>query len=199
MLRGDLATARQSWIDEADTEDAREAREKSDFLAYRNAADEVVDFHATRHTYISGIVAGGASVKTCQELARHSSPSLTIGRYSHTRLLDLQGALDSLPSATPSTIDPERQILAATGTDNAKPIPEALQTTDESRGHIWRQSDGETLQNVAKTGESTSKLTAELDKAQVVSMTTLGENRQEKVKRRRWESDPRWRICNPLP
>jgi hypothetical protein len=32
------------------------------------------DFHAQRHTYISGIVAGGkASVKTCQELARHST------------------------------------------------------------------------------------------------------------------------------
>ena len=26
----------------------------------------VLNFHGTRHTYISGIVAGGASVKTCQ-------------------------------------------------------------------------------------------------------------------------------------
>ena len=30
---------------------------------YRNAVGEVVDFHATLHTCISGIVAGGASVK----------------------------------------------------------------------------------------------------------------------------------------
>ena len=69
-----------------------------------NAAGEVVDFHSTRHTYISGIVAGGASVKTAQELARHSSPALTIGRYSHARLHDLQGpwtpcrAISLLPS-----------------------------------------------------------------------------------------------------
>ncbi|MEN6449959.1 MAG: tyrosine-type recombinase/integrase, partial [Thermoguttaceae bacterium] len=90
MLRSDLAAARAEWIKEVPEGKEREAREKSDFLAYRNAAGDVADFHATRHTYVSGIVAGGASVKTCQELARHSSPSLTIGRYSHARLHDLQ-------------------------------------------------------------------------------------------------------------
>ena len=200
MLRGDLATARQTWINEATTQTEQEAREKSDFLAYRNAADEVADFHATRHTYISGIVAGGASVKTCQELARHSSPSLTIGRYSHARLHDLQGALESLPSPVADTpAEPEWQVLSATGTDNTRPIQEAPQTTSENGGHIWRQLDGEALQNMAKTGESTSKLTVDVDNAQVVPMAALGENRQGKEKRRRWESDPRWRICNPLP
>ncbi len=199
MLRGDLAAARAEWIGEATTEAERAARGKSDFLAYRNAAGDVADFHSTRHTYVSGIVAGGASVKTCQELARHSSPNLTIGRYSHARLHDLQGALDSLPSATPTPSEPERQILAATGTDKARPIPEAPNSTVESEGHIWRQLDGETLQNVARTGKSATIPTEEVTKAQVVSMTALGENRQEKKKRRRWESDPRWRICNPLP
>jgi hypothetical protein len=42
-------------------------------------ADGVADFHASRGTYIGSIVASGASVKTCRELAPHSSPSLTIG------------------------------------------------------------------------------------------------------------------------
>ena len=125
MLRSDLAAARAEWIGVAATEAEREARGKSDFLAYQNAAGEVADFHATRHTYVSSLVAGGASVKTCQELARHSSPSLTIGRYSHARLHDLQGALDALPSLTPTPSEPERQALAATGTDDARPIPEA--------------------------------------------------------------------------
>jgi integrase len=94
MLQGDLAAARRVWIEEAPAGPERQAREKADFLAYRNAAGHVVDFHATRHTYVSGIVAGGASVRTAQELARHSDPALTIGRYSHARLHDLQGALD---------------------------------------------------------------------------------------------------------
>jgi integrase len=98
MLRADLDAARQAWWKEAPSDEAREARAKCDFLLYRNAAGEVVDFHSTRHTYISGIVAGGASVKTAQELARHSDPALTIGRYSHTRQHDLQDALNGLPA-----------------------------------------------------------------------------------------------------
>jgi hypothetical protein len=82
----------------------------------------VADFHATRHTCISGIVAGGASVKTAQELARHADPALTIGRYSHTRLYyDLQAALDALPSLTHEAPagQAERAALRATGTDGA--------------------------------------------------------------------------------
>jgi len=84
MFQRDLAAARSEWIREAKTDDERQRREQSEFLQYANAAGEVADFHAQRHTYISGIVAGGqASVKTCQDLARHSTPVLTIGRYSH--------------------------------------------------------------------------------------------------------------------
>ena len=37
------------------------------------------------------------SVKVAQELARHGSPTLTIGRYSHVRLQDLRGALAAVP------------------------------------------------------------------------------------------------------
>jgi hypothetical protein len=44
-----------------------------------------------RHAYISTVVNSGASVKVAQELARHSSPTLSIGRYSHTRLHGLRG------------------------------------------------------------------------------------------------------------
>lgn len=72
-------------------------RERSEFLQYENAAGEVADFHgATRHGYISATVAGVASVKTVQEPARHSTPVLTIGRYSHARLHGLTEALEAL-------------------------------------------------------------------------------------------------------
>jgi integrase len=115
MLRTDLDAARAKWIDDAKTDAECDARQRSDFLQYKNAAGEFLHFHATRHTYISGIVAGGASVKTCQELARHSSPTLTIGRYSHARLHDLTAALDALPDLMPQ--EPTTQTLQATGTD----------------------------------------------------------------------------------
>ena len=101
MLRADLEAAREAWINAARGQE-REAREKSDFLRYINSAGEVFDFHAFRHTFVSAVVNGGASVKVAQELARHSTPALTIGRYSHARLGDLTGALESLP-ATCST------------------------------------------------------------------------------------------------
>ncbi len=122
MLQQDLAAARRKWIDDAPTAEEREQRERSDFLAYQDADGRVVDFHATRHTFISGIVATGASVKTCQELARHSTPTLTIGRYAHARLHDLQGALDAMPDlATPPETTGTPEVVAATGTTDDTP------------------------------------------------------------------------------
>ena len=58
--------------EDAKTDAERADRERSDFLKHIDADGRVLDFHGTRHTYIRAIVAGGASVKTCQELARHS-------------------------------------------------------------------------------------------------------------------------------
>jgi len=59
----------------------------------------VADFHALRHTYISRLVASGANIKVAQELARHSSPMLTLGRYAHVQLVDQTRALDALLAA----------------------------------------------------------------------------------------------------
>ena len=121
MLRADLKAARAQWISEAQNDQERAKRAKSDFLRYRNSAGEVVDFHATRHTFISSIVAGGASVKVAQELARHSTSRLTVDRYAHARLHDLQGAVDSLPGyEQPPGVEPENEALRATGTDGTK-------------------------------------------------------------------------------
>ena len=122
MLKTDLAAARKQWIDDADTDTEKEERERSDFLRYEDSAGRFADFHSTRHTFISGIVATGATVKTAQELARHSDPRLTIGRYSHARLHDLQGALEALPDLQPQGREERAEAVAATGTDHASPI-----------------------------------------------------------------------------
>ncbi len=87
------------------------------------------DFHALRHTYITRIVGSGASVKVAQELARHSTPTLTIGRYAHTRLHDLSTALESLPESPPTG---EREAMRATGTDGAGPQQYAQQRARET-------------------------------------------------------------------
>ena len=67
----------------------------------------VADFHALRAAYVSNLVASGASVKTCQTLARHSTPSLTIGVYAKSSLQDIKGAVEKLPDPTPRDLGRE--------------------------------------------------------------------------------------------
>jgi len=206
MMRSDLAGARRDWVAAAQTDVDRKAREQSDFLQYEDADGRVVDFHAQRHTYISGIVAGGASVKTAQELARHSTPVLTIGRYSHARLHDLQGALDALPSTTPKETDAEPEATAATGTDD--------KTADSRWAHRGAQLNGKSCENRLESanGGETPKDTRddrarETAEPQTVKLSTLGKEKAtvasrgegSSSKRRRPDSNRRWRICNPLP
>lgn len=53
----------------------------------------LVDFHALRHSYITHLVNTGANIKIVQTLARHSTPTLTLGRYAHVEDGDLRKAL----------------------------------------------------------------------------------------------------------
>jgi len=63
----------------------------------------VADFHSLRHSYISRLVRSGINVKLCQELARHSTPVLTLGRYAHVDMADKATALTMVPAlAAPS-------------------------------------------------------------------------------------------------
>ncbi len=41
-------------------------------------SDGKIDFHACRTAYVTFVIESGASVKEVQELARHSTPNLTI-------------------------------------------------------------------------------------------------------------------------
>jgi integrase len=77
----------------------------------------VADFHSLRGDFISYLVSSGASVRTCQTLARHSTPSLTIGIYAKASLHDINGAVGALPDLTTPKVAPE--ALRMTGTDPA--------------------------------------------------------------------------------
>jgi len=131
----------------------------------------VADFHATRHTYISGIVAGGASVKTAQELARHSTPTLTIGRYAHTRLLDLRGALDGLPGGDlPEGPEAEADALRATGTTDA---------TGSKWQQNGQQSGGKTRLRVALSGEPEGESDQGDESTQTLTLSRKETSRQQ--------------------
>ena len=121
LIQADLRAAREAWLNEAASEKERKARDKTSFLKYRDRANCVADFHALRHTYISRLIQSGVNVKVAQELARHSTPTLTLGRYAHIGLVDETRALDALPSI--EMPDPKREAVRATGTDDAVADP----------------------------------------------------------------------------
>ena len=77
------------------------------------------------HSYITWLVQSGANIKTVQELARHSTPLLTLGTYAHMSLPDAQAALAGLPGNTPAPTTSKPVALRATGTDDqsAKQTP----------------------------------------------------------------------------
>ncbi len=97
MLHRDREAARAAWIGSASTDDDRSRREGSSFLEYRDAAGRVLDFHALRHTFITNLARGGVHPKLAQQLARHSTITLTMDRYSHTVIGELSEALTALP------------------------------------------------------------------------------------------------------
>jgi len=75
----------------------------------RDERDRVVDVHALRVTFCSHLLAAGVPLRTAQVAMRHSKPELTARVYSDPQLLDVAGALDSLP----------RLVVSSTPTDNA--------------------------------------------------------------------------------
>ena len=120
-------------------------------VPYRTS-EGVFDFHSSRVTYISNLVSNGVSVKTCQVLARHSDPALTIGIYAKTSLHDIRGAVEGLPNLTPSEPIPARHQATGTYDDRPKSATDSAtfdadepSSTDRNglQGNALRCVDGE--------------------------------------------------------
>lgn len=76
------------------------------------------DFHSLRHTFVSALAAAGATPKELQELARHSSPQLTLGVYAHARPGAAAAAVNrlALPGEAPAELTRDQvEALAAIG------------------------------------------------------------------------------------
>jgi len=113
MIQGDLAAAHAAWLAEAATVEEKAERGRTTFLAYVDDSGRYADFHALRHTFISTLARSGVHPKVAQALARHSTITLTMDRYSHTVLGEQSEAVESLPSMAGATDQP----AVATGTD----------------------------------------------------------------------------------
>ncbi len=98
MMRADMAAGREAWIGDAASKPDRKAREASAFLAPVDDRGRALDFHGLRVTYVTRLVTSGANVKVAQELARHSTPTLTLSFYTKLQISDAAAALASVPA-----------------------------------------------------------------------------------------------------
>jgi integrase len=76
-----------------------------------------LDVHALRHTFGTLLSKGGVMPRTAQAAMRHSKLDLTMNVYTDPKLLDVRGALDTLPSLPLGGEQPRGDSLKATGTD----------------------------------------------------------------------------------
>ena len=84
-------------------------------IPYEDERGRVFDFHALRHGFVSSLAAAGVEPKVAQVLARHSTMTLTLDRYTHLRAGSERRAIAALPD-----LSPEREDVArATGTAGA--------------------------------------------------------------------------------
>jgi integrase len=92
---------------------------KADLVAagieYRDDANQVVDFQALRHTFITNLVNSGVHPRVAQKLARHSTITLTMDRYSHTLMDEQTQALAKLPDLTIRPADGKDEKAAQGG------------------------------------------------------------------------------------
>jgi integrase len=70
-------------------------------IPYRDRQDRILDFHGLRHTFLTHMASSGIHPKVAQLLARQSTISLTMDRYTHLDVLDLAGDLDRLSPVVP--------------------------------------------------------------------------------------------------
>jgi integrase len=79
----------------------------------------IIDFHSLRHTFLSMLAKSGVHPKVAQALARHSTITLTMDRYTHVYMGEQTEALAKLPNF--SGFQSQAQI--ATGTDGTQELP----------------------------------------------------------------------------
>jgi integrase len=110
----------------------------------RDERGRTLDVHALRTTFGTLLSRAGVPLRTAQAAMRHSDPSLTANVYTDPRLLDVSGALDSLPSLS---LDPKPVETAerarATGTYDLRAVALHVALTGDKRT--------ETLCNDGKT------------------------------------------------
>jgi len=79
-----------------------------------------LDVHSLRTTFGTMLSRSGVAPRSAQSLMRHSTIDLTMNTYTDPRLLDLQGAIEALPTLSLTTTRKDGpEVMRATGTMGA--------------------------------------------------------------------------------
>jgi len=221
-LRKDIVDLLKKWMDERtdtpntkifpklDSSKTSRMIQKDLKLAeveYLDDSGRYADFHALRHTFITNLTKGGVSPRVAQSLARHSTITLTMDRYSHVVQSSERAALEVLPDIAKTT----EIVQIKTGTDN---LPVESQKTDTKTAHIW----GKTAQKTAQTAypnkhrqsvkvRENENLKREIENHKSFLEKKIGTDNQSLsvpvLERRRRDSNPRYvsaqRFSRPPP
>jgi integrase len=133
----------------------------------RDERGRTVDVHALRHTFGTMLSAAGVAPRTAQAAMRHSTIDLTMNVYTDPKLLDVAGAVESLPALTlPAGNQTAANVLSATGTDDSAPSPLAptLAPTTGKTGTLQSIMD-----KIASAGKNSSDAATDAVTACVVN------------------------------
>ena len=100
-------------------------------IAAEDTSGRVVDFHSLTRTFITNLCNGGVHPKAAQALARHSTITLTMDRYTHLSVASYTDALDALPDLDV----PAREEMRATGTDAESVLADCLAFSEGKDGN----------------------------------------------------------------
>ncbi len=142
-------------------------------IAKRDERGRTLDVHALRHSFSTLLSKGGVAPRTAQAAMRHSDISLTMNTYTDPKLLDIQKALDVLPSLP---LDGGSQF-APQFAPNAAQSGESLTITDKI-GKIFERAIAEAEKLICAGSDTTPKscdtLSSERAKGLEPSTSSLG-------------------------
>jgi hypothetical protein len=124
------------------------------------------ELHAllTRSCRVTNLARSGVHPKSMQGLARHSTVTLTLDRYSHLELVDLEAAVKALPRLMPPPkgAEPAR----ATGTDGKRATDDAAGRPSVLTGQLTGNFDVSSQPGSAPdTGAAVERQTADARKS----------------------------------
>jgi integrase/recombinase XerD len=135
-------------------------------IPFRDDAGSVMDWHGLRHSFLTFLAQGGVHPKTAQALARHSTITLTMDRYSHSLRQDETQALETLPDLSTAP----QEALRASGTDGRLPTAPKPGRQAERLGVQLGASEGTCMPRVGANGRTGGEAVATASATQPVSL-----------------------------